>query len=75
MIRSQELGPASDTLTPRNGQLKIQWDTVDAEDVARQFVKGYDKDDSKGVIENHEWFYDAKKGKFIFKLFVRVPAP
>lgn len=56
--------------------LRIQYETLEIEDVVAYFVRGYGNPE-RGAIEHYEWYMDPIKQKFIFKLFIgpaEVPA-
>lgn len=45
--------------------MKIEYQDLDADYVMAYFAKGF-----KCKLSRHEWFYDAKKNRVIFKLYV-----
>lgn len=53
------------------GKLTIQYDEVDAKDIINYWLKGYQEGLQKSVVEDLDWFYDARKSVFVLKLFVR----
>ena len=51
--------------------LRIQYDEVKASDVVAHWMRGYAEGLSRTVLQEYDWFYDATKGVFVFRLYVR----
>lgn len=54
-------------------QTKTSYSEVPAADVARFFVQGYNLPEGERLA-GHEYFFDAAKGVFVFKLITEQAA-
>lgn len=51
--------------------MKIEYHEVSAEEVVKFFVDAYILEEGKQIFSN-EWFYDAGKQKFVFRLTIEA---
>lgn len=50
--------------------MKIQYQEHDVESVMSYFAAGFEMKEGQKLF-NHEWFYDSKKGKVVFRLTIQ----
>lgn len=53
-------------------RVQTEWNQVSAADVVAFFVQGYQLKPGERLA-GHEYFYDAAKGQFLFKLTIERP--
>ncbi len=50
--------------------MEIKYQEFEAATVVNYFAKDFEPKDGK-TISDYDWFYDPKRGKFIFKLYLQ----